>query len=413
MFSKVNSNIHIIDIFQSDFIKKFIDSLFGKAAYALSMMVFSLILTRLYGVELFGEYSYAFALVTFLMVFARAGLDNGLIYYMPRNGNTYVSFSFLVNTIVSFLIITISLVFIENQYLKWFMPLIWLFSMEHIFFGVYRHTGKFKEFYFINGFLSMLLRIIAAVVAYYLIGKNMFSILIALYSSFLFANMYYFYKNKNRFGKIIFDLEFVKYSYPLVFSSMLGIIMDRIDLIMIGHMMTKTDVGVYQIAVQVATLTSMILLIFNSVFAPKISNLYQADKLLEVKNLYIKSTRILGIISLLTVLILVIFSKYILFLFGAEFIAGHLSLSLRAIGQFIFTAVGSVWYMLSMTGETKLQLYGNLGACLLNVGLNFVLIPLYGINGAAFASMVSVAFINILGYILVCKKFKVKAYKFF
>src|SRR5699024_8610213 len=104
------------------------------------------------------------------------------------------------------------------------------------------------------------------------------------------------------------------------------------------------------------------------------------------KALYIKATRFLFVFSLISTFLLLVFSEFILSVFGAEFVQGQSALILRTLGQFVNIAVGGVWYMLSMTGKPKFQMYANSFALLLNILINFILIPKYGISGAAFAS---------------------------
>ncbi|WP_457786664.1 flippase [Geobacillus sp. Geo 8.1] len=393
-----------------DFLTKIVESFFGKASFAIFNMLFSLVCTRLYGPEIFGEYTYAFTLVTFLMIFAIAGLDNGLIYYTPKVGNKFLSLSIVVNFIFSAVLIFLSYIFVKDSFIQLMLPLVWLVSLEQVFFGIYRATGRIKKYYYINGFASISLRIIFIVVFHILFGVNVIYIAIATYLSFIFSNLLYFYQNKDRFGKIEFDKEFLKYSFLLVLVSVMGVVMDRIDILMIGNMMTNKDVGIYQVSSQIANLVSMLLMIFNTVFAPQISEFYHNGKLDELRKLYIQSTRLLGLGALIFVIFLSIFSKYILMVFGKEIAEGQIALIFRGIGQFINAAVGSVWLMLAMTGKPKLQMYGNFAACIINVILNYILIPKYGINGAAFASMVAIGFVNILGYILVRREFKVKVY---
>ncbi|MFC0298676.1 flippase [Geobacillus jurassicus] len=402
--------IFLKKILKNEFIVKIIESLFGRASGILFSMLFSLVCTRLYGAEAFGQYTYAFTLVTFVTIFAVAGLDNGLIYYIPKVGNKYVTLSIIVSTVLSIIFILITSLFVKDQFVKLMLPLVLLFALEQIFFSIYRAEGKIREFYIFNGFISMLMRILLIVLFYFIFGSNVENIALAVYISLMFSVLVYFYQNKSSFKKFSYNKNFLKYSFPLVIASIAGTIMDKIDIIMLGMMLTKKEVGIYQITVQITNMIAMYLLIFNTVFAPKISQLYHSHKIQELRRIYILSTRVLGLFSLITIIGLIGLSKYILELFGQEFIEGQVALIFRGIGQFINVAVGSVWIMLSMTGKPKLHVYGNLFACLINIGLNYLLIPIYGISGAAFASMIALSFVNILGYILVCREFRVKVY---
>src|SRR5699024_1660650 len=188
-------------IISSDFIIKLVESFFGRGSFIIFTLLFSLVCTRLYGAEIFGEFTYAFTLVHIIMIIPKAGLDSDLMYSIPKNKYKHVSFSFSTNFIISLFLIGLSWIVIDDIYIKLMLPLIWLISAEKIFFGIYRSEGRIKEYYFINGFLTMLLRVLIIIGFYYLTGKNEYSIAIGVYISFIFSNIMYFIQNKNKFNK--------------------------------------------------------------------------------------------------------------------------------------------------------------------------------------------------------------------
>ncbi|MFI8687625.1 flippase [Rossellomorea sp. NPDC077527] len=397
----------------NDFVVKLFDSFLGRGSFIVFTLLFSFVCTRLYGAEIFGKYTYAMTIVQVLMIISRAGLDNGLMYSIPKNKYKHVSLSFMV----SFVIFVFSSLFLatltNNDYLKFMLPLIWFLSAEELFFGMYRAEGKIKEFYIINGFFSMLLRVVLIIIFFFVFGKNEYSLAIGVYISLLYSISTYYYQNRFKFGRLIFDKSYLAYSLPLLLATMMGTLINRIDIIMIGSLLSNTDVGIYQITIQVSNMVSVLLLIFNTVLAPRISELYHRGKDEELKLLYVKATRFLAVFSLITTTLLLIFSQFVLNLFGEDFVMGQTALIYRSIGQFVNIAVGGVWLMLSMTGKPKFQLYANICALLINITLNAILIPSNGINGAAFASMVTLSFTNIVGYIVVSKRFGVKVFKLF
>ncbi|MCP1188538.1 MATE family efflux transporter [Priestia flexa] len=409
----MNITSKVKSLMQGDFFKKIVDSFFGKVASVAFTMLFSLVCTRLYGAEVFGQYTFAFSIVTLLSIFAKAGFDNGLVYYIPKYGNKYISLSLFLSSIISAVVIIISMFFIEDTFVKWMIPLIWFSALEQIFFGIYRTTDRIKQYFFINGFLALILRIALAVVFYFVFEPTAFYVGVAVYLSFVFSNIIYIYSNLNRIKRINYEPTFVKYSFSLVLAAVMSVAIDRIDTIMLGQMIDMKTVGIFQISTQIATFMTMILIIFDTAFAPQISKLYHSGQHEKLREMYVKCTRLLGLIALAALLFLVTFSDFILSIFGQEFPEGQMVLILKLLGQFINVAVGSVWLMLSMTGRPKFHIYGNLLACSLNIGLNFLLIPHYGMNGAAFASMIAIMVTNIIGYILVARTFKVKVYRFF
>lgn len=403
----------MLNIKLSEFSNKIIDAFIGKGAFILFSLLFSLVATRLYGIETFGEYTFAFTLASILMILAKAGLDNGLIYSMPKTKDKYISLSLLVNLIISILVVTVTYIVVEETYVRVMLPLIWLLSIEQIFFGIYRAEGNIRKFYFINGFLSMIVRVCLVLILFIFLGDSPGILALSVYISLIFSNVIYFIQNKRKIKKIEFDWPFLLYSFVLVLANLMGVLMGKIDIIMLGILSTKENVGIYQIVVQVTSSVSLILIAFSTVFAPKISEFYHENNFDEIRKLYIKATRILSSIGVLITLILILFSNFFLGFFGDAAIKGNMALIYLSLGQLINISVGSVWTMMAMTGRPRLQLYANILAFTANITLNFILIPNYGIEGAAIASMVTHFITNSLGYIAVSRRFKIKAFKWF
>lgn len=390
---------------------KILESFLGKGAYSILTILFTLICSRLYGAEVLGEFSYAFTIITILSMLAKLGLDNGLIYSMPKHKYKHVSFSFFANFVCSILIALLVWCVSDNEYLKLMLPIIWLYSVESLFFSLYSHEGKFKGFYFINGFLSMIIRIIVLVFLYYIFRNDTNDLIIAVVVSFIFSNVVYLITHYKKFEKIYFEKEILIYSFPLLLSNMTALLLGKTDLIMLEHLASNKDVGIFQVILQITGIISVVLTIFISVLAPKFSDLYHNSNVEELKLLYIKSTRVLFLISFIFTFITILSNELILNLFGSEFSEGQVALIYMCIGQFVNVAVGAVWTLMAMCGKPKFQMYANVLALVLNIILNAILIPKYGINGAGFASMITICTTNLIGYYVVKREFKVKVFR--
>jgi O-antigen/teichoic acid export membrane protein len=175
------------------------------------------------------------------------------------------------------------------------------------------------------------------------------------------------------------------------------------DVLMLGFMSTADNVGIYRIASRVASLVIFALIAVGASLAPRISALYARDDHTELQSLAFKGALATSVIGLPIALVLIFFGDWVLLLFGRDFQAGAVALSVLSIGQLINTFVGIVAVMLSMTGhEQKLAKIFAIAA-LLNVLMNAVLIPLYGVVGAASATAVSGILLN-LGLALMAYK---------
>jgi len=99
--------------------------------------------------------------------------------------------------------------------------------------------------------------------------------------------------------------------------------------------------------------------------------------------------------------IFLVWPKLILKLFGPEFIFADKALTVLALGQFVNVATGSVGYLLMMSGHEKLMRNNIIFAAVLNVAFNIILIPRFGIVGAASSTAAALSVMNIVSMGLV------------
>jgi O-antigen/teichoic acid export membrane protein len=188
-----------------------------------------------------------------------------------------------------------------------------------------------------------------------------------------------------------------RYSLPLAFSNVFGIILLYSDMLLVGYLGTSTDAGYYGAALRVGVTGSVaILTAFRTVFAPVISDLYDKRKIGELRVLFKTVTRWIFICSYPLLLLLIIFSGTIMGIFGSGFSEGRNALLLLALGQMMNAGTGLVGMMVIMSGRSHMELYNVLTSLVVNVSLCFLLIPDYGITGAAIANMSAVAVINLM-----------------
>lgn len=396
---------------KDNFLLKIIETFIGKGAYSIFTLLFTFICAKLYGAEVLGEFTFAFTIITILAIFSTMGLDNGLIYSLANTDNRQVSFGFLLNFLLSIVLIIVVYWLNDNSYLNLMLPVVWLYSLELLFFSLYRHEGKFKQYYIINGFLGMFIRVILVVIFYFTLGKDSTSLLYALIISLVVVNLLYFKEYKRMFGKIYFEKTLIYMSLPLLLTNVTALLIGKMDILMLKFFSTTSSVGIFQVILQITGIIAVVLSIFISVLAPRFAKLFKDSNIKELKELYIRSSRILLIIGLTFSSIIILFSEKILLIFGREFIVGKYALIFMCIGQFINVAVGAVWTLMAMSGKPKFQMYANLCALIANFLMNFLLIPIYGISGAGFASMFTIALTNIIGYIVVKKMYNINVFK--
>jgi O-antigen/teichoic acid export membrane protein len=96
------------------------------------------------------------------------------------------------------------------------------------------------------------------------------------------------------------------------------------------------------------------------------------------------------------VLVFFVFPEFLLGLFGDEFKVGVKAFVFLSFGKLISSLSGSVGNILQMTGKQVIFMNVLFVGAIVNVLLNFFLIPKFGINGAALASMISLSIWNLI-----------------
>jgi O-antigen/teichoic acid export membrane protein len=188
-------------------------------------------------------------------------------------------------------------------------------------------------------------------------------------------------------------VDMLRYSWPLAISAFLIMIHLKIDQVMIDHYLGMNDVGVYSVAVKLAEFWYFLPAIVVSTLMPYFVELRERDygfyqaRLIQLYSLMFWSGAAVGTI-------VYFLGEFIIRLLYGEAYAGAYAALVINIWAGIFVAqsqVKGIW-----TISENLQIYrivNNSVAIVVNVALNTVLIPKYGISGAAMATLAS-RFVN-------------------
>lgn len=175
-------------------------------------------------------------------------------------------------------------------------------------------------------------------------------------------------------------------SLPMMITGSVFFIMNWTDNLLIGLLGTARDVAYYDTAFKLASVTALALMAINAIQAPMFAEAYHKKDMPGLADLVYKSTRVLFITTIPASILMVIFAKPLLGLFGPEFVSGALAMKILVAGNVINALTGSVGILLQMTGHQQAYNRIILWSSLLSVLLCIILIPTYGIIGAAIAS---------------------------
>ena len=170
---------------------------------------------------------------------------------------------------------------------------------------------------------------------------------------------------------------------------------------------TSSQIGIYNVAVKISMFASIILFSINSIVAPKISEFFNQENFIELRKIIKISSKLMFFLTIPVLILILVFSEFILSIFGTQFVSGVLCLNILIAGQLINVLCGSVGYILNMTEYQNVFKWIIILSVILNIVLNIILIPLHGIFGAAISSTISLILWNIVSCIYIYKKFNI------
>ena len=195
-------------------------------------------------------------------------------------------------------------------------------------------------------------------------------------------------------------------SWPMLMSSTMTFVIGQTGVIMLGMFRSDAEVGYYAIAVKLATLTTYILSAVNSMAGPKFSELFYSDKMEELFYVAKKATKLIFWTTAPVLLILVFLGRQLLgLLYGLDFQIAYLPVVLLASGQFFASIAGATSTFLNMTGHQKILRNTMIITAFFNIALNVILIPEFGVKGAALAAMCSMILKNAYTVFYIKKKY--------
>lgn len=184
---------------------------------------------------------------------------------------------------------------------------------------------------------------------------------------------------------------------PLGLTTAMMLITRQTDILLLGVFVDASNVGIYRIAVQGSQLAGFGLQAVNMVVGPQAVQLHKQADLRRLQRLAVIAARAALAIALPLTLVYLVFGDALLSAaVGAEYTAAAGALALLAGGHVVNAGMGSVGELLNMTGHEKIVSWTLFAATALNILCNMALIPLFGINGAAAATALTLVVWNSL-----------------
>ena len=369
-------------------------------------LVVGIWVARYLGPEQFGVFSYAIAFASIFSSIAKLGLDGIVVRDLvrePDQRDLYLGTAFwlkLGGALVMLGAVALTMQLTTNNRTE----NLYIFIIAS---GTIFQSFEVVDFYFQSRILSkfvsickLMQLIISSLLKLYFMftGADLICfVLVAMADQFTLALALYFAYRYQKLGRFYgrFDIriakQLLKDSWPLIFSSLIIMIYMRIDQIMIKEMLGEREVGLYSAAVRLSEVWYFIPIIISSSLFPSIVN---AKKISE-KLYYTRLQRLYTLMVLLAIAIalpMTFLSDWLVtLLYGEAYSkAGQVLMIQIWAGVFVFLGVASSKWFISEELQKYLTINTIAGA-IANILLNFLLIPRYGIYGAAIATVISQA----------------------
>jgi O-antigen/teichoic acid export membrane protein len=361
-------------------------------------------IARYLGPENYGILNYAVAFVGLFGFIASLGIDSILnreLIKTPEKRDVLLGTAFklkVVGGIAALALAVISILMSQTTLLIQFLVIIFSFNFILQAINVISIYFQSKVESKNNVKVSIISTLISSVlkVGVILLDKGVIWIMLVYILDFVWQwiNFVYVYKRqglKIRDWKFDNDLakKILKNSWPLILAQAAGYIYLKVDQVIIGLMLGNYEVGLYAVAVKVTEIWYFIPSIICSSLFPAIINAKLTDVKVYKKrlsNLYV----LMFILSLIIAITITFLAKPIMtILFGNSYLESVAILKIyiwSSVGLFLTVAVNQ--YLIS-ENSVKTIFWLNFLSMIINIGLNIWLIPLIGLLGAAWATLIS------------------------
>lgn len=392
----------------------------GMLAFTFFEFVTRVIIARYATPSEYGAFSIGFALLNIFVIVSCLGLQGGtmrcIAYFRGKGDNekvagiVYSSLQLSVAAgLVFFLVLFFSSEYLndifhleQSSVLKLFAVTIPFLTVIEILSYIFIGFDRIKEKVFFRDVLMYLLRFIciafAIIFGFDFLGMMYAYLVPTVIVALVFAG--YAVKKLSLYrlkDNPLIRKKLVRFSLPLLITSISTLIMLRMDTLMLGYFKTSDIVALYSAAYPIAQLIPIFLFSMIIIYVPISSQLFSKNRYEEMRRNYAVLTKWNLAATLPFFLVIFLFPEAVLnAIFGASYSQAGDALRILAFGAFIQAFLGPNAATLVVIGKTKLNMIDDLIGAAINISLNLLLIPAMGIVGAAVASTVSFGTVTVL-----------------
>lgn len=189
---------------------------------------------------------------------------------------------------------------------------------------------------------------------------------------------------------------FWRFTTPRAAANLSSTIVQRLDIVLVAIIQGPPAAAVYTAATRFLVLGQFAATAINRASQPRLAELFAEDNRRATNVLYGVTTSWLVLLSWPLYLVSMVFGPQVLALFGHSYSAGDTVLLILGASAVFSSAVGQVDVVLITSGRSTWSLLNGLLVLFVNVGLDLILIPKYGITGAAIGWAVAIVVSNVV-----------------
>lgn len=380
--------------------------------------ILTLFISRIYGAEGIGIFNLSYNIMSFIGMFCMLGMNISILRFVgeyinkkeiQKLPNLYVQMLKIILplSLLFSIILFFSSTFISNEILKnniYENPIkiiaivLPFFVLLEITIEFIRGTNKL----IISETLRSLTRPLLNILFLLIVSYNLTNLFLPLYglgiSIFISSILGIFYIFRNfSFSQlsnitILSKKDLIFISLPMMGTSIISFFIASISLYTLQYYSSIANVGIFSVCLKISLIVGLVLTVTNTVMAPKFAGLYWSEEKNKLQELVNKSNKLNLYLSGFLSLIMIALANYILLMFGKDFSAGENILIILCIAQFFNVATGSAGVMLNMCGFQKEARNIIFYSLIVSLVLHFILVPLYNLEGAAIAFLLTTVF---------------------
>ena len=401
-------------------------------------MVSSVVLARVLGPTQFGVYSFIFAIITMLAMPAQLGLPTLVVRETAKAlekkewGQMAGLWRWAIYIVVLSSAIVIGLSILASWGLNTLMtPLYWEVFLYGVILipllaglqsgGAMLHglhhvvAGLLPDQVIRPLFLALIIGLTATITPGSLTAIDAMEghMLAALIALMIITWGYYRYRPialKTHHKQNISHRAWWKALLPLTMTSGIFMISFNTDIIVLGLFRTEEEVGFYKIAMSAASLAFMGVTALRLVILPHITRLFEQNNQSALQKLMEQTAMLSFVVTLAAAILFLFFGEWLIdLLYGSAYTASYTPLMILIAGYIVFSFYGPIGALLFMTGLERVAFKIVLWTTTFNIALDFLLIPTWGITGAAIASAFSTALFSSIFWLVAKKRIAINS----